>query len=88
MGGLITTAARFKDGVSTSFRHYTGNYFYLTFEESEFKKQMKKGCPSSRISPKRKYIHLSTEAAIKKYETEFSKTENNYVYGNNFLAPV
>lgn len=88
MGGLITTAARFKDDVTTSFRHYTCNNFNLLLREEEFKKEMKKSCPSSCISPKRKYIHLPKDQVIKKFSAEFSKTKNNYVYGNNFFAPV
>ncbi|MBA0199472.1 MULTISPECIES: hypothetical protein [Pectobacterium] len=88
MGGLITTAARLKDGTVVSFRHYTNNDFNLVLRQDDFIKEMKKISPSIKISPQRKYMKLSRDDVIDKFERRFSKTTFDYVCGNSFLAPV
>ncbi|MBS4433291.1 hypothetical protein E2566_08005 [Pectobacterium punjabense] len=88
MGGLITTAARLKDGTVVSFRHYTNNEFNLVLRQDDFIKEMKRISPSIKISPKRKYMKLSRDDVIDKFERRFSKTTFDYVYGNSFLVPV
>ncbi|HFS7481194.1 TPA: hypothetical protein ACH1O5_001593 [Enterobacter roggenkampii] len=88
MGGLITTSARLKDGTVVSFRHYTNNDFNLVLRQDDFVKEMKSISPSIKITPKRKYIKLSRDDVIDKFERRFSKTTSDYVYGNSFLAPV
>ncbi|AUY76728.1 hypothetical protein FNW83_16465 [Escherichia coli] len=87
MGGLITTAARLKDGTVVSFRNYTNNDFNLVLRQDDFIKEMKRVSPSIKISPKRKYMKLSRDDVIDKFERRFSKTMFDYVYRNNFLAP-
>lgn len=87
MGGLITTAARFKDNTIVSFRHYTCNNFNLILDQDSFIKEMKRSCPSAKISPKRLYTKFHDNQVIAKYNQTFSKTERNYVYGNTFLSP-
>ncbi|CAG74564.1 hypothetical protein ECA1660 [Pectobacterium atrosepticum SCRI1043] len=88
MGGLITTAARLKDDTVVSFRHYTNNDFNLVLRQDDFIKEMKKISPSIKTSPKRKYMKLSRDDVIDKFERRFSKTTFDYVCGNSFLAPV
>ena len=88
MGGLITTAARLKDGTVVSFRHYTNNDFNLVLNQDDFIKEMKRISPSIKISPKRKYMKISRDYVIDKYERRFSKSKFYYVCGDSFLAPV
>ncbi|WP_407579569.1 hypothetical protein [Citrobacter koseri] len=88
MGGLITTAARLKDGMVVSFRHYTCNNFNLILNEDDFLNEVKRSCPSVKISPKRRYMKLDRDGVIERYKKTFSKTGLDYIYGNSFLAPV
>lgn len=87
MSGLITTAARLKNGNIISFRHYTCHNFNLCLSEEDFVKTIKKYCHSTKTHSKRPYIKLPQDQAIEKYSTYLNKDQNQFIYGNNFLAP-
>lgn len=73
MGGLITTAARLKNGKVVSFRGYTNNDFNLELNQNNFIKKMKLISSDIRINQKRKYMKLNFQQIKNKFEKKILK---------------